>query len=109
MSEKWNVEGIETWEADRIPEGVINIDAGNSDDYRTGGWRSERPVWTSDKCINCLICWIDCPDASILTKDREMSGIDLDHCKGCGICVRVCPSGALEMHRESEFAEEEDA
>ncbi len=23
--------------------------------------------------------------------------IDLDYCKGCGICVKECPCGAIEM------------
>ncbi|MEU4524694.1 4Fe-4S binding protein [Amycolatopsis sp. NPDC024027] len=23
--------------------------------------------------------------------------MDLDYCKGCGICVAECPSGAIEM------------
>ncbi|MDF2968351.1 MAG: FAD-dependent oxidoreductase, partial [Nocardioidaceae bacterium] len=23
--------------------------------------------------------------------------IDLDYCKGCGLCVAECPSGAIEM------------
>jgi Pyruvate/2-oxoacid:ferredoxin oxidoreductase delta subunit len=23
--------------------------------------------------------------------------IDLDYCKGCGICVEECPSGAIRM------------
>lgn len=23
--------------------------------------------------------------------------IDLDHCKGCGICVNECPAGAINM------------
>jgi Pyruvate/2-oxoacid:ferredoxin oxidoreductase delta subunit len=23
--------------------------------------------------------------------------IDLDYCKGCGLCVSECPSGAIQM------------
>ena len=23
--------------------------------------------------------------------------IDLDYCKGCGLCVAECPSGAIQM------------
>ena len=27
--------------------------------------------------------------------------IDLDYCKGCGICVAECPCGAIEMVPET--------
>ena len=26
--------------------------------------------------------------------------IDLDYCKGCGLCVSECPSGAIDMFPE---------
>ena len=28
--------------------------------------------------------------------------VDLYHCKGCGICVRECAKGAIEMVEEGE-------
>ena len=43
-----------------------------------------------------------CPDSSILVENEEMTGIDYDHCKGCGICVNECPKDALEMKNEVE-------
>lgn len=103
MTRKWDLTGIESWEAARYPVGISCPDAGNAVDYITGGWRSERPVWDVEKCKNCLICWINCPDSSIVVERQQMTGIDLDHCKGCGICAQVCPFGALDMHLESEF------
>ena len=30
-------------------------------------------------------------------KDGQMTGIDLFHCKGCGVCVQECKFGALEL------------
>lgn len=71
--------------------------------YKTGGWRSERPVLDQEKCTNCLQCWINCPDLSIVVEDGEMKGFNLDYCKGCGICASVCPLDAIEMHDEREF------
>jgi pyruvate ferredoxin oxidoreductase delta subunit len=26
---------------------------------------------------------------------------DLDFCKGCGICAKICPVGAIAMEREA--------
>jgi pyruvate ferredoxin oxidoreductase delta subunit len=103
---KWDVSNIASWKASDYPVGAKCIEAGNSRDYITGSWRSERPVWDADACKNCLLCWVHCPDSSIVVKDRKMTGIDLDHCKGCGICVTVCKFNALEMHLESEFTKE---
>jgi pyruvate ferredoxin oxidoreductase delta subunit len=73
-----------------LPIGAI-LEAGTAKKYKTGDWRSNRPVWNEDKCINCLRCWIYCPDSAIMLKDGKVAGIDLEHCKGCGICSEECP------------------
>ncbi len=86
-----------------IPIGGLILEAGNSVEYKTGDWRAFRPVLDPEKCIHSLICWIYCPDSSILTEDEKMRGFDLDHCKGCGICASVCPKDAIEMVEEGEF------
>lgn len=74
---------------------------------RTGDWRSARPVVTLETCVavkqgkvTCQRCWVYCPDACI---SRGIGPeIDLLHCKGCGICAEVCPTGAIEMHSEAD-------
>jgi pyruvate ferredoxin oxidoreductase delta subunit len=90
-----------------IPIGGLIVEAGNSEEYITGGWRAFRPVLDLEKCINCLTCWVFCPDVSVLVADEEMRGFDLDHCKGCGICASVCPVDAIEMVEEGQFVTEE--
>ncbi|NMB75600.1 MAG: 4Fe-4S binding protein [Myxococcales bacterium] len=53
-------------------------------------------------CTYCEVCQLICPDQCI-TRD-EASGeirIDLDFCKGCGLCAAYCPKGALRMEREA--------
>jgi len=49
------------------------------------------------------MCWVYCPDSSILVKDSQMAGFDLDHCKGCGICAAQCPTECIEMVEEGRI------
>jgi pyruvate ferredoxin oxidoreductase delta subunit len=86
-----------------IPIGGVIVHAGNSFEYETGDWRSERPVVDKEKCIDCLQCWIFCPDGTVLVEDEKMAGFDLKHCKGCEICAYVCPVKAIEMFSEDDL------
>ena len=70
------------------------VGAGTAKEFKTGDWRSDRPVWNEKNCIHCMICWAVCPDAAIMVKDGKMTGINYDHCKGCGICNTECPTKA---------------
>lgn len=85
MSDK-NLKG---W--NEIPDGGVIPQGGTSKDYLTGSWKTSEPKINFDKCVHCLLCWWYCPDTCIGVKDEKISGIDLDHCKGCGICADVCP------------------
>jgi pyruvate ferredoxin oxidoreductase delta subunit len=64
----------------------------------TGSWRIFIPVKDEEKCNNCLLCWIYCPEACI-SKDIE---INFDYCKGCGICAEECPRKAITMVKEEK-------
>ncbi len=90
-----------------LPIGAVIPEPGSSEKYLTGEWRAWRPVFESDKCVNCMLCWVFCPDSCILVKEEKMVGVDYDHCKGCGICAHECPTNALEMKPEYLFREED--
>jgi pyruvate ferredoxin oxidoreductase delta subunit len=90
-----------------ISKGGLILEAGSAEQYDTGSWRSQRPVRDEQKCTHCMICWIYCPDSSILVEDGKMIGFDYKHCKGCGICAAECPTKAIEMRDENEFREKE--
>lgn len=70
---------------------------GNALEFETGDWRSFVPTVDTSVCINCMTCWIYCPDDCILVKDGKMTGIRKTHCKGCGICAKMCPKDAITM------------
>lgn len=77
------------------------FDAGNADLFKTGSWRSMKPVWLVDKCKQCLLCYPVCPDTSILIDENgKRTDFDFDHCKGCGVCVKVCPFKAIDFVEE---------
>lgn len=94
---KWN----------EMAEGGIIPQPGNAVEYSTGGWRNERPIKDNECCIDCFFCWVYCPDAAInRTEEGKVKGadIDLEHCKGCGVCAKVCPKDCIKMISEVEAA-----
>ncbi len=58
-------------------------------------------------CFSCDNCFGVCPDNAVLKLSEAASAnvngyeIDLDFCKGCGMCVSECPSGAITMVPET--------
>jgi NADPH-dependent glutamate synthase beta subunit-like oxidoreductase len=54
-------------------------------------------------CFSCDNCYGVCPDNAVLKLGQpgEEYAIDLDYCKGCGICAAECPCGAIEMVPET--------
>ncbi len=99
---KWDISKIKEWGWREHPEGSVIPEAATTDDYSTGGWRSMRPILDLEKCVHCFICFIFCPDSSILFTDDKVLGFNLQHCKGCGICAEQCPTKAIKMISEAE-------
>ncbi len=65
---------------------------------KTGDWRSQTPVIDQEKCSqkeSCLLCWLYCPDG-VISREFPLE-IDLEYCKGCGICAQECPRKAIRM------------
>lgn len=87
-----------TWKD--VDIGCVVLNPGSSREYKTGDWRSRRPVWEHEKCIKCGVCWNFCPDMSIVQRADGYFTSDLDYCKGCGICAEECWTGCITMHEE---------
>jgi len=85
-----------------LPIGGTIIKAGSSHDYNTGTWRTFRPIHDKEQCINCLFCWVFCPDSSVIVKDEKFDHFDYDHCKGCGICAYECPTKVKAITMDNE-------
>ncbi|MCD6491602.1 MAG: 4Fe-4S binding protein [Candidatus Njordarchaeia archaeon] len=77
-------------------------------EYKTGTWRSFKPIIDDKKCVRCLLCWLYCPDDSFIIKWSEDGKrpkqvlVNYEYCKGCGICSTVCPTKAITMIPEGE-------
>src|SRR5690606_26304109 len=53
-------------------------------------------------CFECDNCYAMCPDDAIVKLGPGKGFmIDLDYCKGCGICAAECPAGAITMVPEA--------
>jgi indolepyruvate ferredoxin oxidoreductase alpha subunit len=53
------------------------------------------PARITDKCTNCMACikLLGCP--AIVVEEGKVK-IDEDSCTACGLCISVCPYGAIE-------------
>lgn len=84
--------------------------AANSVEIRTGLWRTLRPVIDYERCNRCnWICSTFCPDNAIKVDPDGTPRIDLDHCKGCMICVAQCPPHAIEAVPEAGADAQEES
>jgi pyruvate ferredoxin oxidoreductase gamma subunit len=68
------------------------------------------PVLDADKCIDCGMCDMVCPDLCLVWSTQsggegqpvvKLDGIDYRYCKGCMRCVETCST--LAMTREAEI------
>ena len=49
-------------------------------------------------CFECDNCFGVCPDNAVIKLGPgQRYQIDLDYCKGCGMCAAECPCGAIDM------------
>ena len=51
-------------------------------------------------CISCDTCVVVCPDLAV-RRDADGYRVLGDYCKGCGLCVKECPTGSMDMVDEA--------
>lgn len=82
-----------------IPIGGAITEPGNALNFKTGGWKSRKPIRDAKACIQCLRCFLFCPDSAVRVKDGKVAHTEYDICKGCGICAKECPVDAIKMEK----------
>jgi NADPH-dependent glutamate synthase beta subunit-like oxidoreductase len=50
-------------------------------------------------CTHCDNCVTYCPDLAV-QRTGEAYAVLTDYCKGCGLCVKECPSGSMLLQEE---------
>jgi 2-oxoacid:acceptor oxidoreductase delta subunit (pyruvate/2-ketoisovalerate family) len=86
---------LSAWQQLEPGGAIVRADSGR---VRTGGWRTGlKPEADLPRCVDCLLCWLYCPDSAVVLDGTTLAGFDLDVCKGCEICAEMCPTGAIEM------------
>lgn len=72
-----------------------------------GGLTEENALFEARRCLSCGNCFeCDncygvCPDNAVIKLGPgKRYRIDLDFCKGCGLCAKECPCGAIDMASE---------
>jgi len=84
-----------------LPERKTSFKEVNGGMSRGQAMREASRCFHCGDCVMCDNCLIFCPDIAITrTDDGAGYEVDLDHCKGCGICARECPRGAIVMVEE---------
>ena len=78
-------------------------------DEVVGGLDASTALFEARRCLSCGNCFACdncygvCPDNAVLKLHGGGAyayAIDLDYCKGCGLCAAECPAGAIAMEPE---------
>jgi len=87
---------------------ILTAKPGTTDGYKTGSWRTFKPVVDHEICIGCDTCNKVCPEGVCFStglknsKGRTYYDNDPDYCKGCGLCAKHCPVKAIKMVRDDK-------
>jgi len=76
-------------------------------------YNEDEAVGEANRCFSCGTCnacdncYVYCPDVSIARTERANGSyfVRTDYCKGCGVCIKECPTGCLEAVPELEFTD----
>jgi len=84
---------------------IIHLTAkpGSAKNNKTGAWRlGKKPKFLQKNCVACQNCLLICPEGCIKGEGKNTFICDYNFCKGCGLCVVVCPKQDIIMVSEKE-------
>ena len=58
-----------------LTHGGTMYDAGNSLEFKTGDWRSVKPIYIEEKCKQCGLCFPVCPENAIPVNKEQKERI----------------------------------
>jgi len=111
-------ERLENWDEFEIGAVLKSFDENGNYSRDHSKTYVEKPIFNRDLCIDCDMCWVACPDSCFQVeevtnkrgkKQANIVGIDYDHCKGCAICVEVCPTPVKSLLMFPEFEDDNEA
>ena len=96
--------------AEETPIGAPWYTPGGSEKVNTGGWGIYRIEFYPEHCSQCQNCYWACPDMCIVREKKDdglyyITGTDAFHCKGCRLCVEVCPGKKGVIARKAVLKE----
>ncbi len=84
------------------------VKPGSTLDTKTTAWRAKKPVFKQEACTGCETCRLSCPEGCVFKVDKKKYDVNLDYCKGCGICAEECPVKDILMQLETGCEEPEE-
>jgi NADPH-dependent glutamate synthase beta subunit-like oxidoreductase len=104
-------ERLNTWyysDAERVHQPLLEMARRQSTfDEVHGGLDEHTALFEARRCLSCGNCFeCDncfgvCPDNAVVKLGPgQRFRIELDFCKGCGLCAKECPCGAIDMIAE---------
>ncbi len=65
-----------------ITPGAVITEAGSALKFKTGSWRAFKPRWLEENCIQCMFCWLYCPDMAIKVKEGRGRSLTMTTARG---------------------------
>lgn len=75
----------------------MEIEVNESTNPPLGKARLNRDTCIAWDDVICMSCYGRCDYQAISTEYQRRARIDTERCTGCGMCVAVCPVGALSI------------
>jgi len=98
----------------RVPQRQVSVLERLSSSIEVNlNYHEDEAVGEANRCFSCGTCnacdncYVYCPDVSIARTERANGSyfVRTDYCKGCGVCIKECPTGCLEAVPELEFTD----